>query len=149
LSVFVGKEILAIASIFSVIVHYLSPDGDVGTDGIAHCWGLTFIDFKTVPRSLACRHRTQHSRFALRIAPSHRFLACLNCSLDGNVVLCASERMARSSSSTCVHHRLALGDHRCLPNTGWREMTDGDVSHSSERRLDTGTKGIGRDLFSH
>jgi hypothetical protein len=27
-------------------------------------------------------------------------------------------------------------------------MTDGDVSHSSERRLDTCTKGAGLDLFS-
>jgi hypothetical protein len=27
-------------------------------------------------------------------------------------------------------------------------MTGGDVSHSSERRLDTCTKGIGRDVFS-
>jgi hypothetical protein len=27
-------------------------------------------------------------------------------------------------------------------------MTDGDVSHSSEKRLDTYTKGIGLDLFS-
>jgi hypothetical protein len=27
-------------------------------------------------------------------------------------------------------------------------MTDGDASHSSERRLDTFTKGVGLDLFS-
>jgi hypothetical protein len=27
-------------------------------------------------------------------------------------------------------------------------MTDGDVSHSSEKRLDTYTKGVGLDLFS-
>jgi hypothetical protein len=27
-------------------------------------------------------------------------------------------------------------------------MTDGDVSHSSEMRLDTCTKGVGLDLFS-
>jgi hypothetical protein len=27
-------------------------------------------------------------------------------------------------------------------------MTDGDMSHSSEKRLDTYTKGVGLDLFS-
>jgi hypothetical protein len=29
------------------------------------------------------------------------------------------------------------------------EMMDGDVSHSSERRLDTYMNGVGQDLFSH
>jgi ribonuclease HI len=32
--------------------------------------------------------------------------------------------------------------------SGWKEMTDGDVSHSSEKRLDTYTKGVGLDLSS-
>jgi hypothetical protein len=35
-----------------------------------------------------------------------------------------------------------------LKRIGWREMTDGDVSHSSNRRLDTYMKGLGQDLFS-
>jgi hypothetical protein len=42
---------------------------------------------------------------------------------------------------------LGLGN-RAMRRNEWRGMTGGDVSHSSERRLDTCTKGIGRDLFS-
>jgi hypothetical protein len=78
-----------------------------------------------------CRNCSQHSRFALRIARNHRFLPCLNFSLDGNVVRRASERMARSSSSSCVHHRLALCDHCFRPNT------------SSGNLLNSGTISIG------
>jgi hypothetical protein len=35
-----------------------------------------------------------------------------------------------------------------VKRNGWREMTDGDVSHSSERRLDTCMKGGDQDWFS-
>jgi hypothetical protein len=34
-----------------------------------------------------------------------------------------------------------------LKRSRWKEMTDSDMSHSSEKRLDTYTKGVGLDFF--
>jgi hypothetical protein len=115
----------------------LFTDGEVRIGGIAHGCGFELIDFHTVAGSLASRNRSQHSRFAFLIARSHRFLPCLNCSVDTDVRR-ASASISHSSLSSFFHQRFARGDHHFCPNMSSRN----DLNNGIKSKGDLGIESL-------